>query len=82
MTNFISRRYDYKINGDVSTFGGSASLDVAMYQRIRGNWRLFMEGNNLTGRGRVQDENLANRTTNRRTELYGRTILAGIQVSF
>jgi len=82
MTNFISRRYDYKINGDVSTFGGSASLDVAMYQRIRGNWSLFMEGNNLTSRGRVQDENLANRTTNRRTELYGRTILAGIQVSF
>jgi uncharacterized iron-regulated membrane protein/outer membrane receptor protein involved in Fe transport len=82
MCNFISRRYDYKPGGDVSTFGASASLDAALYQRIRGNWRLFIEGNNLTGRGRVQDENFVNGAANRRTEIYGRTLLAGIQFSF
>ncbi len=82
MGNFISRRYDYKSNGDVSATAGSSSLDLALYQRVRGNWRIFVEGNNLSNRYRVLDENFRNGTTNRRTELFGRTMLAGVQVSF
>jgi outer membrane receptor protein involved in Fe transport len=82
MCNFVSRRYDYKTNGDVTSLGGSTSLDIAYYQRLHGNWRIFLEGNNLTGRGRVQDEIFLNGTLNRRTELFGRTMLFGIQVGF
>jgi len=82
MANFVSRRYDYKANGDVSSFGGSTSLDVALYQRLRGRLRLFLEGNNLTGRDRVRDENLAAGGVQWRREAYGRTVLGGLQVSF
>jgi outer membrane receptor protein involved in Fe transport len=82
MCNFVSRRYDYKPNGDIGSFGGTTSLDMALYQRIYRNWRLFVEGNNLTGRGRVQDEMFLNGSMNRRMELFGRTMLAGVQMSF
>jgi outer membrane receptor protein involved in Fe transport len=82
MANFVSRRFDYKTNGDVSSFGGSTSLDVALYQRLRGRLRLFLEGNNLTGRDRVRDENLAAGGVQWRREAYGRTVLGGLQVSF
>lgn len=61
---------------------GVRRIDAALYQRIRGNWRFFAEGNNLTGRGWIQDENVLNDRANRRTELFGRTVLAGIQMSF
>lgn len=82
MCNLVARRYDYKATGDVATFGGSSSLDLAVYQRIRGNWRFFLEGNNLSNRNRVQDEMFLNGTGTRRVETYGRTMLAGVQVSF
>lgn len=59
MANFVSPRCDYKANGDVSSFGGPASFKVALYQRLKGSLRLFAEGNNLTNRDRVREENLA-----------------------
>lgn len=82
MANFVSRRYDYKANGDVSSFGGSASVDVALYQRLTGRLRLFVEGNNLTNRDRVRDEILAAGGAQWRREVFGRTVLGGLQVSF
>jgi outer membrane receptor protein involved in Fe transport len=82
MANFVSRRFDYKANGDVSSFGGSASFDVALYQRLRGGLRLFVEGNNLTNRDRVRDENLAAGGVQWRREAFGRTVLGGLQISF
>jgi outer membrane receptor protein involved in Fe transport len=82
MANFVSRRYDYKANGDVSSFGGSTSLDVAFYQRVRGCVRLFIEGNNLSNRDRTRDEILAAGGVQRRLEAFGRTLLGGLQVSF
>ncbi|MEJ5369293.1 MAG: TonB-dependent receptor [Bryobacteraceae bacterium] len=82
MANFVSRRYDYKTNGDVSSFGGSASFDVALYQRLKGGLRLFVEGNNLTNRDRVRDENLAAGGVQWRREAFGRTVLGGLQISF
>jgi len=75
MANFVSRRFDYKANGDVSSFGGSASFDVALYQRLKGGLRLFVEGNNLTNRDRVRDENLAAGGAQWRREAFGRTVL-------
>lgn len=82
ISNFIARRYDFKPSGDVSSHGGLASFDLAVHQRIRGNWRFFFEINNLANRVRSQDEMLANGTYSRRIEAYGRTILSGIQASF
>lgn len=82
MANFLARRFDYKVNGDVSAQAGSSSIDVAFYQRLRGNWRLFLEGNNLANRVRVQDEMFLNGSLSRRTETFGRSVLAGIQVNF
>lgn len=66
----------------ISSFAGSSRVDVALYQRLRGNWRLFIEGKNLANRSRVQDENLLNGATNRRVEMFGRAMLAGLHVSF
>lgn len=82
MANFVSRRYDYKANGDVSSFGGSASFDMAFYQRLRGPLRLFVEANNLTNRDRIRDENLAAGGMQWRREAFGRTVLGGLQVMF
>ena len=82
MANFVSRRYDYKANGDVSSFGGSTSFDVALYQRLTGRLRLFVEGNNLSNRDRVRDEILAAGGAQWRREAFGRTLLGGLQVSF
>ena len=82
MANFVSRRYDYKTNGDVSSFGGAASFDAAFYQRLRGPLRLFIEGNNLADRARVRDEILAAGGLQRRLEAFGRTLLGGLQISF
>lgn len=81
MSNFISRRFDFKTNGDITSFGGSASVDVALYQRLVGNSRLFIEANNLTNRDRNRDEIFARGGVQRRREVFGRTMLVGLQVS-
>ncbi len=82
ISNFLARRYDYKPTGDVTGKAGSFSFDVAVYQRLRGRWRFFVEMNNLTNRNRIEDEMFVNGTTNRRSETYGRTLLSGIQFGF
>jgi hypothetical protein len=50
--------------------------------RVRGNWRVFAELNNLTSRDRTEDEMFVNGTVNRRAERYGRTALFGIAFGF
>jgi len=80
MTNLLSRRHEYKPNGDVKTWGASTVVDVALYQRLRGQWRLFVEANNLTNRARVIDEGFVSGASSRQLESYGRTLLLGIQV--
>lgn len=82
ISNFTSRRFDYKTSGDVTGKGGSANFDMAVYQRVRGNWRVFGELNNLTNRDRSEDEMFLNGTANRRVERYGRTALFGIAFGF
>lgn len=62
--------------------GGSANFDMAVYQRVRGNWRLFAELNNLMNRDRSEDEMFVNGAVNRRAERYGRTALVGIAFGF
>ncbi|MBL8233533.1 MAG: TonB-dependent receptor, partial [Bryobacterales bacterium] len=75
ISNFTARRFDYKTSGDVTGKGGSSNFDMAVYQRVRGNWRLFAEMNNLMNRDRSEDEMFVNGTVNRRVERYGRTAL-------
>lgn len=82
MLNCISRRFDYKTNGDITSFGGSSTFDVALYQRLGGNYRLFVEGNNLANRDRNRDEIFARGGVQRRREVFGRTMLVGLQVNF
>lgn len=82
MANLVSRRFEFKTNGDVTSFGGSTTIDVALYQRLRGPVRLFVEGNNLANRDRNRDEIFARGGVQRRTEVFGRTVLAGVQVAF
>jgi outer membrane receptor protein involved in Fe transport len=82
ISNFTARRYDYKTTGDVTGKGGSSNIDMAVYQRVRGNWRLFAELNNLMNRDRSEDEMFVNGTVNRRAERYGRTALIGIAFGF
>jgi outer membrane receptor protein involved in Fe transport len=82
MANFVSRRFDFKTNGDITSFGGSTSLDAAVYQRLRGPLRFFAEANNLTNRDRNRDEIFARGSPQRRTEIFGRTALAGLQFTF
>ena len=79
IANVLADRYDYKPAGDVTAKRGSTNMDMAVYQRLRGNWRLFVEANNLTDTDRAENEMFVNGTENRRTEVYGRTVLAGIQ---
>jgi outer membrane receptor protein involved in Fe transport/uncharacterized iron-regulated membrane protein len=82
ISNFTARRYDYKTSGDVTGKSGGTNFDTAIYQRLRGNWRLFAELNNLTNRDRTEDEMFVNGTVNRRAERYGRTALFGIAFGF
>ena len=79
VANAVARRFDYKANGDVSAKAGSTAMELAVHQRLRGPWRLFVEVSNLTGRPRVEDEMFLNGTAGRKLESYGRTILAGLQ---
>jgi uncharacterized iron-regulated membrane protein/outer membrane receptor for ferrienterochelin and colicin len=79
MSNLVARRFDYKRSGDIGSVAGTTSIDVALYQKIYGRWRLFFEGNNLTNRDRIQDEMFLNGTTTRRRETFGRTALMGVQ---
>ncbi len=82
ISNFTARRFDYKTSGDVTGKGSATNFDMAVHQRLRGNWRLFAELNNLTNRGRTEDEMFVNGTVNRRAERYGRTALVGIAFGF
>ena len=82
MANLVSRRFEYKTNGDISSFGGHTSIDSAWYQRLRGPVRLFVEANNLTNRDRNRDEIFLRGGVQRRRELFGRTLLGGIQMLF
>jgi uncharacterized iron-regulated membrane protein/outer membrane receptor protein involved in Fe transport len=82
VSNFTARRFDYKTSGDVTGKNGSTNFDMAVYQRVRGNWRVFAEINNLTNRDRTEDEMFVNGTVNRRAERYGRTALFGIAFGF
>lgn len=68
ISNFAAQRSDYKTSGDVTGKSGSTNFDMAVYQRLRGNWRLFAELNNLTNRGRTEDEMFVNGSVNRRAE--------------
>jgi outer membrane receptor protein involved in Fe transport len=81
MANFVSARDELKLNMDTNRIGASASWDTAIYQRLRGRYRLFFEGNNLTNRQRLFDENFVNGTSIRRLEGYGRTMMIGLQFS-
>jgi uncharacterized iron-regulated membrane protein/outer membrane receptor protein involved in Fe transport len=82
ISNFTARRYDYKTSGDVTGKGGSSNFDMAVYQRVRGNWRLFAELSNLMNRDRSEDEMFVSGTVNRKAERYGRTALFGIAFGF
>jgi outer membrane receptor protein involved in Fe transport len=82
IANVTARRFDYKTSGEVTGKGGVSNLDLAVYQRIGGNWRLFAELNNLANRGRVEDEMLAAGGVNRRTDHFGRIWLVGISFGF
>lgn len=82
ISNFTARRYDYKISGDLTGKGGSSNFDMAVYQRVRGNWRLFAELNNLMNRDRIEDEMFVNGSVNRKVERYGRTALFGVAFGF
>lgn len=81
MANFVSARDELKLNMDTVRIGQSASFDLAVYQRLRGRYRLFFEGNNLTNRQRLVDENMVNGSGIRRIETYGRTAILGVQFS-
>jgi outer membrane receptor protein involved in Fe transport len=82
MGNFLSRRDDFKVNGDVGRVGAGASIDMAVYQRLRGRWRMFLEANNMTNRLRIQNEDFVNGTTTRRLEGFGRLWLTGVQFAY
>lgn len=82
MANLVSRRFEFKTNGDITSYGGNTSIDVALYQRLRGPVRLFLEGNNLTNRDRTRDEIFRLGGVQRRTEIFGRTLLSGVQIVF
>jgi outer membrane receptor protein involved in Fe transport/uncharacterized iron-regulated membrane protein len=81
MANFVSARDELKLNLDTTRIGASASFDTAIYQRLKGRYRLFFEGNNLTNRRRILNENFVNGSGIRRLEGYGRTALLGLQFS-
>lgn len=81
MANFVSARDELKLNLDTNRIGASASFDAAVYQRLRGRYRLFFEGNNLSNRRRVFDENFVSGSAVRRLEGYGRTVMVGLQFS-
>lgn len=82
VANAVARRFDYKPGGDVSAKAGSTGMELAVHQRLRGPWRMFLEVNNVTGQPRVEDELFVNATNGRKVETYGRTVLAGVQYGF
>jgi TonB-dependent receptor len=78
--NYVAERRDFKATGDVTSIDPSATLDLSARQQIYKGFSVFGEIGNVTDERRIETEDLVNDTTSRKTEVYGRTFLVGLNL--
>jgi outer membrane receptor protein involved in Fe transport len=80
--NIISELEEETPAGAEKTFASQAFLDLALYQRVTSNLRLFFEAQNVTDEKKREKEVKPNGDVDRKTDSAGRTFLAGLEMRF
>jgi outer membrane receptor for ferrienterochelin and colicin len=80
--NIISELEETKPDGAEKTVASQTFLDLALYQRVTSNLRLFFEAQNVTDEEKREKEIKTNGDVDRKTDSAGRTFLAGLEMRF
>ena len=78
--NYVAKTTENKADGTRKIKAADSSVDIAVYQKVSKNARLFLEGRNITNRSKVEQEYFMDGSSSRREESIGRTWLAGLEV--